>query len=141
VSSSGHELRGAVLDVLKALLANSKERDVVLAIVGRLVAESTQLARRLARLSSRFKKSEKISTAQLVLFLDAVRRGDGEPEAADKERLAPDELEEADQRLLGASGLDAPKPDDDPRKLRTGKPPRQPHARTPARSICGASTT
>lgn len=132
VSSSGPALRGPVLDILKALLADAKERDVVLAIVGRLVAENTQLARRLARLSSRFKKSEKISTAQLVLFLDAVRRGEGEPEATGDEQLAPDELEDADHRLRGASGIDAPKPDDDLEKLRTGKPPRQPHSRTSA---------
>ena len=56
----GGELRGSVLAVLEALLGDFSERKAVLAIVGKLVADNAQLARRLARLSG-FKKSEKRS--------------------------------------------------------------------------------
>lgn len=45
--------------------------------------------------------SEKISTAQLVLFLDAVRRGEGEPEETNEDQLVPGEIDDADQRLRG----------------------------------------
>jgi transposase len=124
---SGGELRGSVLAVLQALLGDFPEREAVLAIVGKLVADNAQLARRLARLSG-FKKSEKISTAQLVLFIDALRRGEIASPGAGDEPRGPDALEDADRRLRETSGIDAPPPE----QPQTGKPPRQPHARTPA---------
>lgn len=129
---SSNDLRGSVLDVLKALLGDHAERDTVLELVGRLVADNTQMSRRLARLASRFKNSEKISTAQLVLFLDAYRRGEGEPEVTGDDALGPDDVEDADQRLRAASGIDDPMSDDDLRKLRTRRPAGQPPSRTPA---------
>ncbi len=123
----GGELRGSVLAVLEALLGDFAERAAVLAIVGKLVADNTQLARRLARLSG-FKKSEKLSTAQLVLFLDALGRGEVESPGADAESRGADALADADRRLRETSGIDAPPPE----QPQTGKPPPQPHARTPA---------
>lgn len=74
---TGAELRGSVLDVLKALLPEFADRDAVLGIVGKLVAENSTMAQRLARIAARFKTSEKVSKAQLVLFADALRRGEG----------------------------------------------------------------
>ena len=121
------ELRGSVLAVLEALLGDCAERATVLAIVGKLVADNTQLARRLARLSG-FKKSEKISTAQLVLLLDALGRDEVEPLGADAESRGADALADADRRLRATSGIDAPSSE----PPQTGKPPPQPHTRTPA---------
>jgi hypothetical protein len=72
-------LRGPVLDVLRTLLGDHQERDTVLSIVGELVARNTDLERRFARMAARYKPSEKVSTAQLVLFLDAIKRSLGEP--------------------------------------------------------------
>ena len=128
----GNELRGSVLEVIKALLPAFDERDAVLEIVRKLVADNTQMSQRLARLASRFKTSEAVSTAQLVLFIDALRRGEGEPEIAGDDQLEPDEIESADQRLHTASGIGDKNADTDLGKLRTGKPTPQPHGRTPA---------
>jgi transposase len=128
---TGTELRGSVLDVVKALLGDFEERDAVLGIVGKLVAENSTMAQRLARIAARFKTSEKISKAQLVLFADALRRGEGEPELEDDAALEPDEVDTADERLRAAAGLDD-KEAADLAKLRTGRPPPQPHSRTAA---------
>jgi transposase len=128
---TGGELRGSVLDVLKALLPEFDERDAVLGIVGKLVAENSTMAQRLARIAARFKTSEKVSKAQLVLFADALRRGEGEPELEGDAALEPDELDAADERLRAATGLDD-KDAADLAKLRTGRPPQQPHSRAPA---------
>lgn len=128
VLPSGSEIHGAVLEVLKKLLGAFEEREAVLAIVGKLVADKAQMSQRLARLASRFKKSEKISKAQLVLFIGALRRGEGEPEVTGDDQPDPDDPDNADQRLRAASGID----DDELTKLRTQRPPRQPGGRTPA---------
>lgn len=123
------ELRGSVLDVIRTLLAEN-DSEAVLEIVSRLVAENADMSRRLARIASRFKKSEKVGRAQLVLFLDALQRGEGEPENEGPEADGPDELDEADAKLRAASGIDDKK-DDDLAKLKT-KPPRRPGNRTEA---------
>jgi transposase len=122
------ELRGSVLDVVRTLLAEN-DGDAVLEIVGQLVAENADMSRRLARIASRFKTSEKIGKAQLVLFVDALGRGEGEPELDDNDD-GPDELDDADAKLRAASGIDD-KNDDDLGKVRT-RPPRQPANRAPA---------
>ena len=111
VPSSG-ELRGSVLDVVSALLADN-DRDAVLEVVRKLVAENEDMVRRLARIASRFKKSEKVGKAQLVLFLDALQRGEGEPETESEDDLGPDEVDEADAKLSAASGADDLKRDDE----------------------------
>jgi transposase len=121
---SGGEVRGSVLDVIRALLADNDHRDAVLEIVGKLVAENAELSQRLARGVRRFKTSEKISRAQLVMFLDALEHNDDE---ADED--GPDEVDEADAKLRNASGID--QQEDDLAKRKT-RPPRQPHSRAPA---------
>jgi transposase len=130
---TGNELRGSVLDVVGTLLGDFKERDALLEIVRRLVADNAQLSRRLARIAARFKTSEKVSGAQLALFADAVRRGEGGPGPAGMV-AAPDDVGAADERLRDASGLDDANADADEgsiSKRRTDEPPPQPH-RTPA---------
>jgi len=123
------ELRGSVLDVARAL-RDENDWDAILEIVGKLVAENADMSRRLARIASRFKTSEKIGRAQLVLFVDALQRGEGEPETDAAEPDGPDELDEADAKLRAASGIDDNK-DGDLGKLTT-RPPRQPANRTAA---------
>lgn len=122
--------RGPVLDVLRTLLGDHQERDTVLSIVGELVARNTDLERRFARMAARYKPSEKVSTAQLVLFLDAIKRSMEAPvlegEAADSHAA----LVSADDQLRAASGIDDDE-DDDVSKLRTPPPPRQPRSPTP----------
>lgn len=125
---SGNELRGTVLDVVGALRAEN-DWDAVLEIIRRLVAENADMSRRLARIASRFKKSEKVGKAQLVLFLDALQRGEGEPES--DEDSGPDEVDEADAKLRTASGIDDKPADDELAKLKT-RPPRQPANRSRA---------
>ena len=123
------ELRGSVLEVVRALLAE-QDSDAVLEVVGKLVAENADMSRRLAQARRGFKTTEKVSRAQLVLIVDAVARGEGE---ADDEANAdgPDELDEADATLRASSGLDA-NDDADDRAKPTTRPPRQPAHRNPA---------
>ena len=70
---SGSELRGPVLDVVRALIADN-DGDAILEIVRKLVTENADMSRRLARIAARFKKSEKVGKAQLVLFIDALQQ-------------------------------------------------------------------
>lgn len=124
--ASRGELRGSVLDVVRALRADN-DWEAVLSLVGKLVAENAEMAQRLARVARRFKTSERIGKAQLVLFLDALERDEGKPDADADETLGPDEADEADAKLRDASGIDA---DDDLTQRKT-RPPRQPPVRTP----------
>ena len=125
-----NELRGSVLDVVRALLAEN-DSDAVLEIVSTLVAENADMSRRLAQSKARFKTSEKVGRAQLVLFVDALARGEGPsaPDEADEE--GPDEIEEADATLRLASGIDGPPEDEDEIAKCKTRPPRQPASRTP----------
>lgn len=123
---SARAVRGPVLDVVKALRADN-DWDAVLELVAKLVADNNDMSRRLARIAARFKKSEKVGKAQLVLFLDALQRGEGEPETDGAEEL--DEVDGADLKLRDASGIDD---EGDLSKLKTARPPRQPPTRTPA---------
>jgi transposase len=112
------ELRGSVLDVVGALRAEN-DWDAVLEVVRKLVAENEDMVRRLARIASRFKKSEKVGKAQLVLFLDALQRGEGEPETEPDDEGGPDEVDEADAKLRTASGADDLNGDDELAALKT----------------------
>jgi len=122
------DLRGSVLEVVGTLLSDFAERDMVLEIVGKLVADNADMARRLAGIAARFKKSEKVGKAQLVLFLDALQRGEGEH---DSEGDTPGEIDDADGKLRSASGIDAEKPGEDLSALKT-RPRHQPRTRAPA---------
>lgn len=123
------ELRGSVLEVVRTLREDN-DWDAVLEIVSKLVAENADMSRRLAQVKRSFKTSEKIGRAQLVLFVDALARGKGEPESGDAD--GPDEIDEADANLRTASGIDDQKNDDDEIAKCKTRPPRQPANRTPA---------
>lgn len=128
VEGAPSTLRGAVSDVARALRADN-DWDAVLALVDKLVAENADMSRRLALARRSFKTNEKVGRAQLVLFIDALARGEGaDDEAADAD--GPDELDDADAKLRVASGVDD-EHDADPTK-RTTRPPRQPANREPA---------
>ena len=118
------EVRGSVLDVVRTLLAEN-DGAAILELVGKLVAENADMSRRLALAQRSFKTSEKIGRAQLVLFVDALARGEGEADAD-----GPDELDEADALLRMASGIDDTKDDDKIGRCRT-RPPRLPAQRAP----------
>ncbi len=118
------ELRGSVLDVVGALREDN-DWDAVLEIVRKLVAENTDMARRLARIAARFKKSEKVGNAQLVLFLDALQRGEGVPETDDA--CEPDDVDDVDSKLHATAKLD----DGDDLATLATRPPRQPRAPIP----------
>jgi transposase len=131
------EQRGDVLDVLRTLLADGRADDVV-SLFSKLVTNNTELAVRAARVDelatrnvelekqlektlARVKKSETVSKAQLVLFADAIQRGEAGDVLAEGDPRA-----DANERLRDASGLDD---EMDPET----KPPRErPTGRTPA---------
>lgn len=90
-----------MLEVLRELLTEGRDAEV-LALVSKLVTRNSELERRLAELLSRGRKSERVSSDQLRLFLDQLGAA------------ATAELDEANQKLRDASGIDA-KTDSDPR--------------------------
>jgi transposase len=131
------ERRGEVLDVAREFLAKGRT-DEILSLLAQLVAQNSelsvraseatmradQLEKRLEKILSRVKTNEAVSKAQLVLFIDALSRGEVAAEATGDE----DPRAGANERLRDASGID--EPDDDEPKTR---PPRnQPGRRKPA---------
>jgi transposase len=123
------ELRGSVLNVVRTLLAEN-DREAVLEIVSKLVAENADMSRRLAQVKRAFKTSEKIGRAQLVLFADALARGEGDSEADESDADGPDELDEADAKLRAISGIDDKQKQGELANRKT-RPPRQPANRSP----------
>ena len=119
-----NELRGSVLDVVRTL-RDDNDWDAVLEIVSKLVTENADMSRRLAQVKRSFKTSEKISSAQIMLFVDALARSEG------AEADGPDELDEADAKLRMSSGIDDTQHEDEIAKRAT-RPPRQPANRGPA---------
>lgn len=113
--------------MVRMLLAEN-DSNAVLEIVSKLVAENADMSLRLAQVKSRYKTSEKIGRAQLVLFADALARGEEAFDQADAD--GPDELEEADAKLRMTSGLD----DEEEGEIskRKTRPPRQPVSQTDA---------
>ena len=83
------ELRGDVVDVVRELLAERRD-DVVLDLVQRVVRELEQVKRLLAEKQMRKAKGEGISSAQLLLLLDALEENSASPNA---------EANEADEAL------------------------------------------
>jgi transposase len=123
--------------MLRTLMADGRDDDVV-TLVSKLVANNTELAVRAARadelatrnvelekqlekLLARVKKSETVSTAQLVLWADAIRRGEAGDILADGDPRA-----EANEKLRDKSGLD------DEYDPETKPAPERPTGRTPA---------
>ena len=65
-------ISGNILDVIRHLLPATRERDQVLEIVGRVLADNETLQRQLAKLLLHAKKNEGVSTLQLRLALGAL---------------------------------------------------------------------
>jgi transposase len=111
--------RGPVLDVLRELLTERRDTEV-LALVAKLVVRNGELERRLMQILSRGHKNEGVSTAQLRLFLDALAATGVDVSDAG----APD-LGDANDKLREASGIDAAP------ASTTEKPAKQPPLRKP----------
>jgi transposase len=111
------EKRGPVLDVLRELLTERRDSDV-LALVSKLMLRNSELERRLMQMLSRGHKNEGVSTGQLRLFLDALAATG--VDVSD----APD-LGDANAKLRGASGIDAAT------ETAAEKPAKQPPLRRP----------
>jgi transposase len=120
IGDTSGDKRGPVLEVLRELLAEGRDGEV-LALVTKLVSRNGELERRLAQLLSRGHKNEGLSTAQLKLFLDelAVRAEGGDAVAA--------EIGEANDKLRSASEIDAKSAGE----ATTEKPAKQPPLRQP----------
>ena len=116
--SSTVELRGDVLEVLRALLAEGRSSEVV-ALFTKLVSRNSELELRLAKLLSGGRKNEGVSSSQLKLFLESL-------EAMSEEATGGAEAKEADQKLRGSSGIDEKKEE------KQTKPAKQPSLRKPA---------
>jgi transposase len=131
------ERRGDVLDVVRELVADGRG-DAILELVAKLDAHNRDLAVRAARadelatrnlelekqlekLLSRVKKSETVSKAQLVLFADAIRRGEAGDILAEGDPRA-----DANDKLRDASGID------DEEEPQTQPMRNRPTGRTPA---------
>jgi transposase len=112
-SGAKRELRGAVLDVLKELLAQGLD-DAVIELVKSLVARNKELETLLAKLRERKNHGERVSAAQLDMFLAKL---DGQtPEGA---------LAEANKKLEETAKKNGGRPDT------PTKPPKQPPVRRP----------
>jgi transposase len=143
-TKNAREHRGDVVEVARELLADGRSDDL-LTLVTKLVEQNHDLTTRVAvattradaattraaelqkqleRLQARYKKSEAISKAQLVLFLDAMSRGEVGDVPADND----DPRLDANDRLRSTSGVDGPQ-DDEPK---TKQPREQPPRRQPA---------
>lgn len=138
------ERSGDVVDVARELLADGRSAEL-LSLVAKLAEQNDELAtraalattradaattraaeleRQLERIQARYKKSEAVSKAQLVLLLDAISRG----EAGDVPADADDPRPEANDKLRDAAGITAAQ-DDEPKT----RPPRErPSLRRPA---------
>ena len=120
-TKSTSERRGPVLDVLRELLADGRDEDVV-RLVEKLVARNSELEQRLADIAARRKKNESVPKAQLLLFLDALAT------AAESESGTDEERDEANQKLRSAAGIDEG-PKEDPETKETKEPKKQPPLR------------
>jgi len=105
------ELRGSVLEVLQELLAGGHDKEVV-ALVAKLVSRNEELELLLGKLHASKNHGERVSAAQLDLFLDLLRaQSDGA-------------LQEADRTLEQTAAANGGRPI-------VPKPPKQPALRRP----------
>ena len=107
------ELRGSVIDVLRALLVGVASSDAILGVVAKLVSRNHDLELLVQKLRASKHQSERVAKEQLDLFLDKLR---AESDAA---------LAEANQALRTTT-------DDHGGRTEPVKPPRQPAVRRPA---------
>jgi transposase len=107
-----------VLEVLRELLSEGRAEAIV-ELVQKLLSRNTELEKRLADLLARRHKNEGVSTAQLLLFLDALAAPTAEPTAGADGAVAPG-LNDANQKLREAAGID-----DKKLEQATTRPPRK----------------
>jgi transposase len=114
----------ALVDLVATLDAHNRNLAVRAARVDEQTVRIVELEKQLEKLLARVKKSETVSTAQLVLFADAIRRGEAGDVLADG-----DPRGDANDRLRDASGLDEEKePETRPvRERPTGRTPAPHH--------------
>lgn len=103
------ELRGTVLEVLRGLLSDGRNDDVI-ALVAKLVSRNEELELLLSALRQSKNRGERISQAQLDLFLAKARE------------IAEGDIAEANAKLEKAAEENGGRPE-------APKPPRQPPAR------------
>lgn len=109
-----------VVSLVAKLVANNTELAVRAARADELATRNVELEKQLEKLLARVKKSETVSKAQLVLFADAIRRGEAGDVLAEGDPRA-----DANERLRDASGIDDEKePETKPvRERPTGRKP------------------
>lgn len=120
--------RGQVLDVLRELLAEGRDEEVLVLFV-KLVSRNSELERRLAQMLLRGRKNEGVSSAQLRLFLDALAANVTSDEAG-AASAGTDDLSRANDKLRGAAGVDDKAGNQ--AQAKRDKPPKQPPLRQPA---------
>jgi transposase len=109
--SAKSTLSGTVLEVLRELLADRRDEEV-LALVAKLVSRNTELELLLAKVRESRNRGEQISAAQLDLFLQQIQ---SEPN---------EDLAEANRKLEETAKEHGGRPE-------TTKPPKQPALRRP----------
>jgi len=90
-----------VVSLVSKLVANNTELAVRAAQADELAVRNVELEKQLEKLLARVKKNETVSKAQLVLFADAIRRGEAGDVLSDGDPRA-----DANERLRDASGID-----------------------------------
>jgi transposase len=110
-ASTKTEMRGAVLDVVKELLAAGHDQEAI-AVVAKLVARNEELERLVAKLRESKNRGEHISVDQLDLYLNKLREAAGGA------------LAEADRKLATAAKEHGERPE-------KTNPPKQPAVRRP----------
>ncbi len=125
-SATSEVITGNILDVIRQLLPATRERDQVLEIVGRVLADNEALHRHLTKLLLHAKKNEGVSISQLRLALGALGLAGVDAASGDGEAVQPVELDAADQKLRETSEIDKAK-----KANETIRPPQQPNLRTP----------
>jgi transposase len=114
IRNDSKELRGAILEVLKVLLEERRD-DEILELVSKLVARNEELEKLLATIRANKNRGEKVSRDKLKQLLEKLAR-----EQPDDEKL-----QKANEELNKATTDNAGRPEQP-------KPPNQPPVRRPA---------
>ena len=85
-SSDGTGLRGPVLDVLRELLAENRGAEII-ALVTKLVSRNHELELLLAKLRESHNRGEHVSSAQLALCLEGLRKASQAEQAQANQKL------------------------------------------------------
>lgn len=114
----------AILELVAKLDTHNRDLAVRAARADELATRNVELEKQLEKLLARVKKNETVSKAQLVLFADAIRRGEAGDVLAEG-----DPRGEANEKLRDASGIDdEQEPETKPvRERPTGRAPAPKH--------------